>query len=1264
MKLRSSRVLERWIPIIDLGPENQDCLNERRLTLRSDKSHFGKKGAEIGVCDDNRARNLEMGMKKIPNSNDERLLLGSEVSGPIKNSVVLGLKPEIEEVEEESVERDSVVICLMAEIEEENVERVPAEEGNKSVSKNSIETRPVINDEVISPNVDCENGFDNIEADTFADDTIIVINPENGDVLGKRKRKRDSVSSVNGDNECTVTPLKLNKPRKRKNVEGLEGKRNVRVKMEEVDKDEVRVRARVLRSRSMIPVNCDDMAVDPVSGDDMAVDGGLSRTLKRCARPRKVWSEMEDKNLRPKKKLERRGRPRKVPVEVTQNKDGILTRQLKKKIERRGRPRKVPVEVAEYKDGILTQQPKKKLERRGRPRKVPFEVTECKDGILTQQPKKKLERRGRPRKLVPHEIHVGPKRPRGRPRKVLMNEVVLKGDQMKRLKKTMFKKRNRYGNVPKVEARTLAKHVTRTRTMKRKAVKKGPTYLKVVKHEENGVVEYLERGKYKQLIRDKISDMLLKSGWVIDLRQRQEKQYKDSVYIEPSGKRSHYSITRAYAMLKKKIEKGEADNNEIAAYSPIPEEEISMLFRYVDKERGYKKKKKKHKKTKLGKQNKSGSRRKRGDKVTNSRKVRPLARGSGLKDNKDAFFVTKKKRTLLTWMIDSGVILVGCKVQYGKTRRQKNSFEGTVTEDGVRCGCCNEVMGISEFVGHCGGKTSWCYDDLFLESGLCLSNCLVDSWKKEEELNIVKFNVIDVKDDDDSNDDTCNICGDGGNLICCDSCPSTFHQSCLGIENFPSGDWNCIYCSCKFCGVVSLTTSQVDGSHDTITSEMLSCYSCEEKFHQLCVQEVEVVNVNSDRLTFCGRKCHEIYERLQTYLGVKHELEGGFSWTLLQRSDVGQDFTVRSNQLKVEHNSKLAVAFSVMDECFVPIIDGRSGTNVIRNVVYSCGSNFKRLDYAGFLTAVLEKGDELITAATIRIHGSRLAEMPFIGTRHMYRRQGMCRRLLDAIESTLSSVGVEDLIIPAIPELLQTWTKVFGFMFLDDLKKQAMKSMSMMVFPGIDMLTKPLVQNQSADINSIPSAGLISVTSDDVIAEDTIEPNNESFEKDATEQIEESNFGEDTIKDELTEEPNVIVTDQKNDNSIDCHADISLCDLNYPVNLVPCDTDGGQSSVDFESLTDPETCVNHRLPALKLDVEIDGVKVKPSELTSELLPKNTFDLNLQPSVVETDMHDVNGDDSQVCLKAFEVCESRLHVDHIVASQTDSKPCESQPLVML
>ncbi|KAI9588380.1 hypothetical protein GQX74_004225 [Glossina fuscipes] len=54
------------------------------------------------------------------------------------------------------------------------------------------------------------------------------------------------------------------------------------------------------------------------------------------------------------------------------------------------------------------------------------------------------------------------------------------------------------------------------------------------------------------------------------------------------------------------------------------------------------------------------------------------------------------------------------------------------------------------------------------------------------------------EDDDDEHQEFCRVCKDGGELLCCDSCPSAYHTFCLNppLDTIPDGDWKCPRCSC------------------------------------------------------------------------------------------------------------------------------------------------------------------------------------------------------------------------------------------------------------------------------------------------------------------------------------------------------------------------------------------------------------------------------------------------------------------------------------
>ncbi|GMN54399.1 hypothetical protein TIFTF001_023527 [Ficus carica] len=359
---------------------------------------------------------------------------------------------------------------------------------------------------------------------------------------------------------------------------------------------------------------------------------------------------------------------------------------------------------------------------------------------------------------------------------------------------------------------------------------------------------------------------------------------------------------------------------------------------------------------------------------------------------KDGKWYSVGVRTVLSLLIGSGVISLNDVIQY---RNPKGDVikDGVITRDGILCKCCSKLLTVSAFKIHAGFKLNRPCLNLFMGSGEPFTLCLLEAWSAEYKTRKGGNPTVQI-DENDKNDDSCGLCGDGGELLCCDHCPSTYHPACLSTQ---------------------------------------------------------------------------VYSGLQSRFGVINHVADDFSWALLKC--IHDDQKVHSAQrfaLKAECNSRLAVALTIMEECFLSMVDPRTGIDMIPHVLYNWGSEFARLNFQGFYTVVLEKDDVLISVACIRVHGTAVAEMPLIATCSKYRRQGMCRRLVTAIEEMLISFKVEKIVVAAIPDLVNTWTEGFGFTPVEDGEKQSLNKINLMVFPGTVLLKKPLyderkIHGQSSD---------------------------------------------------------------------------------------------------------------------------------------------------------------------------------------------------------
>ncbi|KAL9688256.1 hypothetical protein QQ045_032675 [Rhodiola kirilowii] len=423
-------------------------------------------------------------------------------------------------------------------------------------------------------------------------------------------------------------------------------------------------------------------------------------------------------------------------------------------------------------------------------------------------------------------------------------------------------------------------------------------------------------------------------------------------------------------------------------------------------------------------------------------------------------------RTVLSWLFDNNAVLPGAIVEYISRKDGQPLKEGRVSREGIRCNCCDEIYSLSAFEAHAGSSVRRPSANIFLKDGKSLMECQRKLLNKANEQITKKKSHSKVKRVYPENDISCSVCHYGGELMLCDRCPASFHMICLGLEEVPDGDWFCPSCSCVNCGRGELKDMFSE-------DDVLRCYQCELQYHLSCLKErnIAILDMDAEGNRFCSSRCKKICSGLNNLLGKPFALgSDNLTWTLVAANKCGSSQPdLADMDTLTENYSKLNVALSIMHECFEPIKDPRTKRDIVEDAIFSRSSEHSRLNYRGFYTVILEQNEELITAATVRIFGDKVAEMPLVGTRFNYRRLGMCRFLMDELERKLKELGIERLVLPAVPSVVKTWTTSFGFSQMTEADRLQLLSYKFLDFPGTSLCQKFLQDTLPA--TAIPLQG-------------------------------------------------------------------------------------------------------------------------------------------------------------------------------------------------
>lgn len=137
-------------------------------------------------------------------------------------------------------------------------------------------------------------------------------------------------------------------------------------------------------------------------------------------------------------------------------------------------------------------------------------------------------------------------------------------------------------------------------------------------------------------------------------------------------------------------------------------------------------------------------------------------------------------KTVLSLLIKKNIVVQSDKVTY-KQIDGPGIKEGSISTDGIKCMCCSEMFTVENFEVHAGSSTPLPSAHMFLKDGRSLSQCLVEFMggnKPRDSLHV----RLKGRNSDLESDSICSVCHDGGDLLLCDNCPSSYHHDCVGLE--------------------------------------------------------------------------------------------------------------------------------------------------------------------------------------------------------------------------------------------------------------------------------------------------------------------------------------------------------------------------------------------------------------------------------------------------------------------------------------------------